>query len=88
MRQLRGILLVSGPFRPCRTGIRAALLIAVALTVGCSSRPFKISQLAKSEIDLVADAHVQQVNALLEELMVKLYKRNPDQMARGAGGDL
>ncbi len=41
-----------------------------------------ISQLGKSDIDNVLDVHVRESQALLKELMLKLYKRNPRELAK------
>ena len=57
-----------------------AFALAAALLSACSARPYRIRNIAKSEIDLVADAHLQEMNRLMETLMVKLYKRNPNQL--------
>lgn len=73
--------------RPSRT------LLAITLTAlvlgGCASsgkpRPFQLKNLAKSEIDMVADLHVQTVNKLARELTIKLYKRNPRELAKVSG---
>ena len=52
---------------------------------GCSGQGFHIKHLAKTDIDMVADAHYQMVDALLKELTVKLYKRNPKYLGVGIG---
>ena len=41
-----------------------------------------ISQLAKSDIDNVLDIHIRQSQALLRDLMIKLYKRNPRELKK------
>jgi len=56
------------------------VLLALILLAGCSSRPMRIQNVAKSDIDLVADAHLQKMQALLQNLTVKLYKRNPREL--------
>lgn len=69
--------------------IRIGLLLVLLLLQGCASegtRPFEIKSLAKSDIDMVADAHIQALNALVRELTIKLYKRNPRELKKGPSG--
>lgn len=61
------------------------LLLASSIS-GCVStsedvkgRPFELSSLAKTDIDLVTETHQQIVFSTLKKLAVKLYKRNPDE---------
>lgn len=68
-----------------------ALAIALLATTlsGCqqnNARPFTIKNLAKSDIDLVTDAHLQEVNRLATQLMHKLYKLNPKELAKAPAG--
>ena len=42
----------------------------------------RFRNIAKSDVDLVTDLHYQQVDTLLRKLMIKLYKRNPDQLKK------
>jgi len=60
------------------------MLIAVCLMLfsGCSSNSFNIKNIAKSDTDLVSDMHILEINALVDELVVKLYKRNPRELAK------
>lgn len=44
---------------------------------GCSSHDFSLKNLAKSNLDEVADYHYKEVEVLLKDLTFKLYKRNP-----------
>jgi len=57
-----------------------ALLLGLLSLQACSSRPLHIKNVAKGDIDLVADAHLQKMNTLLKDLTVKLYKRNPREL--------
>ena len=57
-----------------------ALLLGLLCLQACSSRPLHIKNVAKGDIDLVADAHLQKMNTLLKDLTVKLYKRNPREL--------
>jgi hypothetical protein len=54
----------------------AALLLAACSTTA-SDKQRDLSYLAKSDIDTVVDIHRQRSNALLAQLVSKLYKRNP-----------
>ena len=58
------------------TIVVCALIFLVALT-GCAFKNFSLTNLAKSEIDVVADYHYIEIESLLKELTAKLYKRNP-----------
>lgn len=65
--------------------IRKSLAIIMALVlvtlVGCSG--YRVSNLAKTDINLVTDEFILETRALVLELMRKLYARNPDQLRRG-----
>jgi len=63
------------------------LLISVCLMLfsGCSSNGFNIKNIAKSDTDLVSDIHIRRINAMVDELVVKLYKRNPRELAKVPG---
>jgi hypothetical protein len=58
------------------------LLLATFLA-GCGS--YEIKNLAKSDIDLVADEFIAESRREVRELLIKLYKRNPDQLAKIPG---
>lgn len=58
------------------------------LLAGCAEVPdknghhyeyFNINSIAKTDIDMVMDAHAEQTFEQLKVLAIKLYKRNPDQ---------
>lgn len=63
------------------------LMQALVLLTGCSKTPFSmkdsVRNLAKSDIDFVADAHYASAQRLLRELNTKLYRRNPVQLTHG-----
>lgn len=72
--------------------IRTALLLVLSASLllgGCTTtgkpRPFQLKNLAKSEIDMVTDLHIETVNQLARELTIKLYKRNPRELAKVPG---
>ncbi len=54
---------------------------------GCSVKDpgFSISDLAKGDVDMVADIHIGQIRSLLETLTVKLYKMNSDELQKSPG---
>jgi hypothetical protein len=43
---------------------------------------FNIKSLAKTDIDTVLDIHVSEARSYLREMMIKLYKRNPRELAK------
>jgi len=45
----------------------------------------RINNLAKSDINMVADSHIRECNELLRTLIVKLYKRNPRELKKVPG---
>ncbi len=64
------------------------LLITCLLISACSTQStssFKVSNLAKSDIDMVADLHRQHLKDLSQQLMLKLYKRNPRELKKQPG---
>lgn len=72
---------------------KSVLLVALPLA-GCQSAPppsampvrdFRIQDVAKGDIDMVAEITVRQHRRYLRELADKLYRRNPDQLRRGLG---
>lgn len=53
-------------------------MLALLLTLaGCGGQGFSLKNLAKTDIDMVADTHYLEMESLLKELTIKLYKRNP-----------
>jgi hypothetical protein len=71
----------------CRSFL--AIALTALLLAGCAGngkpRPFQLKNLAKSEIDMVADLHIETVNKLARELTIKLYKRNPRELDKVPG---
>lgn len=53
-----------------------------------AKRDFSVQSLAKGDIDSVLDIHVHESRKLLRILMVKLYKRNPDQLKKSPFNDI
>ena len=65
-----------------RTAFLFGLLVFLG---GCVDGRVDVTSLAKSDIDLVADAYVSEQEELLKGLMIKLYKRNPSELAKVQG---
>lgn len=66
------------------------LLVALLgmILSGCSgsdSRPFNIKNLAKSDVDLVTEIHLEHLRSLTKQLIIKLYKRNPRELKKNSG---
>lgn len=60
----------------------------LVLFSGCTdknAKPFQIKNLAKSDIDMVADINLKTWRKLTRELTVKLYKRNPKELKKKPG---
>ena len=56
------------------------LWVAAGLLTGCSGGDRVMKNLVKTDIDFVADTHLREINRLMENLLVKLYKRNPREL--------
>ncbi len=77
---------------------RYGVALLVLLMLGCNGsrvkdsvfepRPFQLKDLAKSDVDLVAETHLKQTLALLETLMEKLYRRNPQELRKRGIADV
>ncbi len=65
--------------------IGIALVVAALAMPGCAGGNFAVKNLAKTDVDLVADAHYQTSQQLLRDLTVKLYRRNPRELAKTPG---
>lgn len=64
-----------------------ALLLASCNTLQSpGARPFRLANLAKSDMDMVADAHIQALDRLAWQLLVKLYRRNPNELNKAPAG--
>jgi hypothetical protein len=59
-----------------------ALMLSVFL-VACAG--YEVKNLAKSDVDMVADEFIAESRSLVLDLMVKLYKRNPGQLRKIPG---
>ncbi|SFG72768.1 hypothetical protein [Neptunomonas qingdaonensis] len=59
--------------------------LLISLLAGClheKSRAFDIKNIGKSDIDMVTDAHLQELNILARQLLIKLYKLNPHELTK------
>jgi len=63
------------------------LLLLLAPTLSGCRNPIDttaLNSLAKTDIDMVADTSLREMNRLMEKLLVKLYKRNPLQLDKAS----
>lgn len=67
---------------PKSVALTFMVLLFQFLSACNGSRP-ELKNLMKSDIDMVADAHLDQVESLFKELTVKLYRRNPRELHKG-----
>tara|TARA_R110001592_G_scaffold363371_1_gene685807 strand:- start:458675 stop:459352 length:678 start_codon:yes stop_codon:yes gene_type:complete len=61
--------------------IRNLLIPVLGCLLLAACGGYEVKNLAKTEVDLVADEFIDESRREVRELMVKLYKRNPDQLA-------
>lgn len=61
------------------------LLVAVMLFTLTACGSYELKNIAKSDIDLVTDEFIAETRRLVRELTVKLYKRNPGELAKVPG---
>ncbi len=60
-------------------------LLLIPTLIACSGINKPIKNLAKSDIDLVSDIHIQALRSHTRELILKLYGRNPDELGKAPG---
>ncbi len=70
--------------QPLRVLVTGLLLL---LCAGCTTGAFHVKNLAKSDMSFVVDTAMYDVEALLRELTIKLYKRNPREYRKGVEHD-
>jgi hypothetical protein len=58
-------------------------LLACVVLTGCAG--YEIKNVAKSDVDLVADEFIDETRRLVRELTIKLYKRNPAELRKNPG---
>ena len=64
-------------------------ILFIFILSGCSAvQNFQIKNIAKTDIDDVTEIHLAQVNNLLKELTIKLYKKNPDELRKIEGSTI
>lgn len=72
--------------------MKSATLVTLLLSllmVGCAplaTKELRLQNLAKSEVDMIIDQHIEVGRQLSRELAEKLYKRNPRELAKAAPG--
>jgi len=57
----------------------------MVLLSGCTSSEFHIKDLAKTNIDVISEIHINQATNLLKTLTEKLYKKNPHELQKAQG---
>lgn len=59
-----------------------SLLVVLPLLSGCRNPidSSSLNKLAKTDIDMFADTSLREMNSLMDELLVKLYERNPHEL--------
>lgn len=68
--------------------IFAGIALAVLMTVTGCRNPIDttaLNSLAKSDVDKIADTSLLEMNLLMEDLLVKLYRRNPGELDKRSG---
>ena len=68
--------------------VLASVILAVLLAVTGCRNPIDTTALnsfAKSDVDMMADTSLQEMNRLMEDLLVNLYKRNPRELDKKPG---
>ena len=66
----------------------ASIVLTVLLVVTGCRNPIDttaLNSLAKSDVDMMADTSLQEMNRLMEDLLVNLYKRNPREIDKRPG---
>lgn len=69
-----------------RTLLFCLLLSLLSACTSGGTRPFSLKNIAKSDIDMVTDAHIAELDLLARQLMIKLYKRNPRELHKAPPG--
>lgn len=64
-------------YRVTNISITIEIIGSLSVLSTCGSRPFRLKNIVKADINLVADAHIQEMNKLLKTLMIKLYRHKP-----------
>ncbi len=62
-----------------------SLVFTLPLLLSGCGKTFNIKNLAKSDVDMVADTYVTTLYQYNRELMIKLYKRNPRELSKSPG---
>lgn len=65
------------------SSLLGVLTMMLPLT-GCVDNNRLLKNLAKTDVDFVADAHLREMNRLMQGQLVKLYKRNPRELQKAS----
>ncbi len=63
--------------------VLACLINACSSSPDVKGREFELESVVKNDIDLITEAHQQEVFKALKRLAIKLYKRNPAEWKKG-----
>ncbi len=72
--------------KPLSICLTSLLILSLA---GCNQqkvRPYQVKSMIKSDIDMVTDAHMEEMSKLAKKLLVKLYKLNPKELTKAPAG--
>ncbi|MGM0642942.1 MAG: hypothetical protein ACQETC_04135, partial [Thermodesulfobacteriota bacterium] len=61
-----------------------AFVFALLTLPSCTFSPnrFKLENIGKSDVNQIAEIHLQRASDLIEKLSIKMYKRNPDELSK------
>ena len=59
-----------------------SLLLLLSTLAGCYSSGFHLKQVGKTDVDMVSDIVIAEIDTQLRRLTTKLYKRNPNQLKK------
>lgn len=64
--------------------VKVMLLLLICLNSGCTSlaQDFDVKNLAKTDVDMVADVYRIETKQLTDQLLFKLYMRNPSELKK------
>ncbi len=70
-----------------KTFVALILFVVLAFSPGCRNPidTSALNSLAKTNVDMVADTSLRELDRLLKDLLVKLYKRNPGELDKMSG---
>lgn len=68
-------------YRSLTRSISIFLILLLLFSWGCGDmRSIRIQNIAKTDVDMIADMHLAEIIYLMQQFTVKLYKKNPDEL--------